>query len=666
MHRVRMLIHFGIIPYLVFDGDYLPSKSITEVERSKRRAESRKLGLELLKMGKGSQASIELQKAVDVTPAMARQLIDELKLHNIQYVVAPYEADAQMAYLERNGIVQGVISEDSDLLVFGVKRLITKLDQYGECIEINRRDFASLRSINIVDWTDADFRRMAILSGCDYLPNISKMGLKTAHRMIRKHKTVERILRAIAFDGQFQIPQNYLENFNKAELTFLHQRVYDPVERELVMLTPFEGTEPENFDFIGKHVPSEIARGVARGDLDPTTKARIVTRKVSSFQSPSPWNPKRSTTISTPAELKSGKPIDEFFKPGRIPLAELDPNSFTPSPSQQRLLEQQNNEIYSTPVHAPTPTPIPTTVSSAPASIRFPRNRNSSSGSVRQHPPKRQRLCADDAGTNVEDVSTNGQKSQFFISPAPEPSPSIKVKKRSINTKNLWSDDSFEDAMAQLPDVWNDEGNSEKLDVFCDNKLTTVEYEATEESQVSTSTTLSTETSRLSAKDTPPSSIDVGSQSQMQITEKSTKRMSASFQKLAKRYSLPAAVEKDDSVIDSPLIMSQIQKTATRRIFTDYSSLNINSLKTPTKVDPVSYPKLPPSIRLTPTNNSEEFVTVPESPQLNEAKALINGSEDCLVPCSDVESDIEEEGNSEQSISIASKILNLKRFEFAG
>jgi exonuclease-1 len=37
--------------------------------------------------------------------------------------VAPYEADAQLYYLEREGYVDGIITEDSDLLVFGCKQV---------------------------------------------------------------------------------------------------------------------------------------------------------------------------------------------------------------------------------------------------------------------------------------------------------------------------------------------------------------------------------------------------------------------------------------------------------------------------------------------------------------------------------------------------------------
>lgn len=38
--------------------------------------------------------------------------------------MAPYEADAQLAYLNKAGIAQAVITEDSDLLAFGCKKVL--------------------------------------------------------------------------------------------------------------------------------------------------------------------------------------------------------------------------------------------------------------------------------------------------------------------------------------------------------------------------------------------------------------------------------------------------------------------------------------------------------------------------------------------------------------
>ncbi|EAT78117.2 hypothetical protein SNOG_14577 [Parastagonospora nodorum SN15] len=344
MNRVRMLIHFGITPYIIFDGDNLPSKAGTEKDRRERRKEGKRLGLELLKVGKTAQAHLELQKSVDVTPEMARMFIEELKHHNIQYVVAPYEADSEMAYLERKGIIDGVLSEDSDLLVFGVKCLITKLDKYGDCVEINRNHFTACREVSFVGWSDADFRRMAILSGCDYLPGIGGLGLKTAHRMLRKHKTVERLVKAAQFDGKLKVPAGFMADFDQAEKTFMYQWVFCPIEKKLVHLTPLaDGIDIADMPFLGEEVPAHIAMGVARGDLYPRTKLPMT---ITSKQKPmgKPLAPARRTSsiVQTP-DSKGSKPIDSFFKARRTPLAELDPNLFTPSPSQQTLLEQQSN-----------------------------------------------------------------------------------------------------------------------------------------------------------------------------------------------------------------------------------------------------------------------------------------------------------------------------------
>ncbi len=45
--------------------------------------------------------------------------------------MAPYEADSQLTYLQNEGIVDFVITEDSDLLVFGCERVLFKLDDAG-------------------------------------------------------------------------------------------------------------------------------------------------------------------------------------------------------------------------------------------------------------------------------------------------------------------------------------------------------------------------------------------------------------------------------------------------------------------------------------------------------------------------------------------------------
>lgn len=41
----------------------------------------------------------------------------------VDIIVAPYEADAQIAYLLKNNLAYAVITEDSDLIAYGCQRV---------------------------------------------------------------------------------------------------------------------------------------------------------------------------------------------------------------------------------------------------------------------------------------------------------------------------------------------------------------------------------------------------------------------------------------------------------------------------------------------------------------------------------------------------------------
>lgn len=470
LNRVRMLLFFGVTPYLVFDGDNLPSKSGTETDRFQKREDSKKLALELHNKGRTAEAQQEFQKAVDVTPYMARQLIEELKRMKVQYVVAPYEADAQLVYLERQGIINGILSEDSDLLVFGAKRLLSKLDQHGDCIEINRGEFAACRDISLIGWTDADFRRMCILSGCDYLPNIPKMGLKTAYRNVRKYKNVEKVLKVLQFEGNSRIPAGYLEKFQQAENTFLYQRVFCPALKKLVTLTTAEpGLKLDEMPYIGADVEPEIAIGVACGDLDPMTKDSI---NLKPYPAPRAVpNLIRRQTLASSADLKSNKPINSFFTPKRVPLAELDPNDLTPSPSQQRLLERHANSSWQ-PSTAPVNSGLMRSMSSASLrrSEESPATRTVERGSFLARAAriatvpamKRQRLCSD-ADEEALPPPLGEARSRFFEPSNKNAQNIARPRKSRRSTFGVFSDDVAEDIMCQLAETPDSANVSQKV-----------------------------------------------------------------------------------------------------------------------------------------------------------------------------------------------------------
>ncbi|CAG5144490.1 uncharacterized protein ALTATR162_LOCUS1555 [Alternaria atra] len=659
MHRVRMLIHFGVTPYLVFDGDNLPSKAGTEKGRRERRNEGKRLGLELLKVGKVAQAQQELQKSVDVTPEMARMVIEELKHHNVQYVVAPYEADSQLAYLERKGIIDGVLSEDSDLLVFGVKCLITKLDKWGECIEVNRNHFTACREVSLVGWSDADFRRMCILSGCDYLPGIGGLGLKTAHRMLRKHKTVDRLVKAAQFDGKLKVPAGFMASFDQAEKTFLYQWVYCPVAKQLVNLTPLEeGVNLADMPYIGEEVPSHIAMGVAQGDLYPRTKLPM---NIISSSKPSgkPLVPSRraSAVVQTP-DAKGMKPIDSFFKAKRTPLAELSPNLFTPSPSQQVLLEQQRDSNSWAAVPAPISRlrPQPPTPSTAPQPPRRTMTDPTTGRRSVPHPSKRQRLCSD----SVSETSTAGGegvvRSQFFTSSMPEPSPTLhrakKSRRKTDQDFELYSDDSIQEVMVEVVDLEQAAAEpKKKLRVFSDTQSSVrSDSQSTIFSRGSTAQSQDTIGTLTPASSPEPETVfSAAISSQM-----SELRSKFTYKSPSPSPGVPRA---NKSRLNRRPTEAWQPTPSQESVPTSVAVPGIESILPGTPSKKGKGVELTNSTRT--ATEAEVFVAASSPPPMTPAKrrrSSLKGSEDLLVPDSEAESEC----------SPRKPMFSLKRFAFAG
>jgi exonuclease-1 len=139
---IDMLLHNDIEVFLVFDGANLPAKQSTEEGRADNRAQNLKTGLGYLQKNDFSNARTYLSRAVDVTPRMAARLIHILrqKRPTVRCIVAPFEADAQLAYLCRNNIVDAVISEDSDTIPYGCTEVLFKLDREGFCQTIRLDD----------------------------------------------------------------------------------------------------------------------------------------------------------------------------------------------------------------------------------------------------------------------------------------------------------------------------------------------------------------------------------------------------------------------------------------------------------------------------------------------------------------------------------------------
>ncbi|ETK76534.1 hypothetical protein F441_17413 [Phytophthora nicotianae CJ01A1] len=274
MDRITALLHNGVTPYVVFDGGPLPMKKGTEEERRKSRQKNRELGIQHYNNKRFGEARKCFIRAADVSPYMAHRVIQHLKAHNVAYVVAPYEADAQLAYLVKNRLADGVITEDSDCLPFGCQTVLFKMDRDNVAQEIQTANLKKNKGMSFHMFTEQMFLEMCIFSGCDYLPSIPGFGLKKAYTAMKQHGSFTKIIRALRLEGKVRVPATYEEDFRKAVLTFRHQRVYCPTKKELVPLTPIPAdlleTDPA-MDFVGPMLPSDAAKAIADGYMDPIT-----------------------------------------------------------------------------------------------------------------------------------------------------------------------------------------------------------------------------------------------------------------------------------------------------------------------------------------------------------------------------------------------------------
>jgi exonuclease 1 len=165
MKFVKMLLTANITIIMVFDGKQLAAKADTENKRKSDRAAAKKRAFELKKAGKDDEARREFTKAVTITHEHAVELMKECRKLNVNCITAMYEADGQLCYLNKMGIAEYIISEDSDLIVFGCKKIIFKISLDGRCLLYDSEKLYLCLTDKEEKFSFEKFRRICIMFG---------------------------------------------------------------------------------------------------------------------------------------------------------------------------------------------------------------------------------------------------------------------------------------------------------------------------------------------------------------------------------------------------------------------------------------------------------------------------------------------------------------------
>lgn len=132
----------------------------------------------------------KLQKAKrdldEVTETMIRDVQELLKRFGIPYITAPMEAEAQCAELFRMGLVDGIVTDDSDCFLFGGSRVYKNMfnqKQYVEC-------YIAEDIEHKIGLDQGKLIELAMLLGSDYTEGIKGIGPVMAMEVLAEFGTL--------------------------------------------------------------------------------------------------------------------------------------------------------------------------------------------------------------------------------------------------------------------------------------------------------------------------------------------------------------------------------------------------------------------------------------------------------------------------------------------
>lgn len=115
-----------------------------------------------------------------VTDEMITETCELLRLFGIPFLQAPFEAEAQCAHLEKVGLVDGVITEDSDAFLFGAKTVFRRLFSDGNFAE----EYTALRIERELGVDQNKLIQLAYLLGSDYTSGVRGIGIVNAMEVL--------------------------------------------------------------------------------------------------------------------------------------------------------------------------------------------------------------------------------------------------------------------------------------------------------------------------------------------------------------------------------------------------------------------------------------------------------------------------------------------------
>lgn len=224
LYRTTNLVEAGVKVVFVFDGIPHLFKAETLQERAEVREKAAVAWEEARAEGqdgfKYAQAASRLNAEM---LADARRLISAMGL---PFVEAPSEGEAQAAHMAAVGDVYIVGSQDYDALLFGAPRVVRNLAITGKrklpkrniYIDVEPETIDLEEELSRLGLTRKQLVEVGIMCGTDYNAGLTRVGPKTALKLIKENGDLESVLAK---------QEETIENYQEIRELFLHPEVTD-------------------------------------------------------------------------------------------------------------------------------------------------------------------------------------------------------------------------------------------------------------------------------------------------------------------------------------------------------------------------------------------------------------------------------------------------------
>lgn len=160
-------------------GDTVADAALQEVVDT---AALQKEQLELKKL-----RSRQLRDTEGITDDMVAEVMALLRLFGVPFLVSPMEAEAQCAALEQLGLVDGVITDDSDIFPFGGQRVYKNIFHHQKFVEA----FSARDIERELGFSREQIIALALLLGSDYTDGVRGIGIVNATEIAAAYPGIE-------------------------------------------------------------------------------------------------------------------------------------------------------------------------------------------------------------------------------------------------------------------------------------------------------------------------------------------------------------------------------------------------------------------------------------------------------------------------------------------